>query len=107
MLQDLQCSLLTHGIPTAIAEQNAIPGITNKILGYFADKIFVTYSQTQTFFPQTKVVVSGNPVRAVLTAKRHEGKGKKIIDSCWFSADRRVLKQLITASLICCLDCRV
>ncbi len=65
------------GIPTAIAEQNAIPGITNKILGYFADKIFVTYSQTQTFFPQTKVVVSGNPVRAVLTAKRHEGKGEK------------------------------
>ncbi|KQC09442.1 MAG: UDP-diphospho-muramoylpentapeptide beta-N-acetylglucosaminyltransferase [Smithella sp. SDB] len=65
------------GIPTAIAEQNAIPGITNKILGNFADKIFVTYEQTQTFFPQTKVIVSGNPVRAALAAKRREEKEKK------------------------------
>ena len=45
------------GIPTAIAEQNAIPGITNRILGKFADKIFVTYAQTATYFPQAKVIL--------------------------------------------------
>lgn len=65
------------GIPTVIAEQNAIPGITNKILGSFADKIFVTYAQTQTSFPQKKVIVSGNPVRAALVANRDGEKGKK------------------------------
>jgi len=64
-------------MPTVIAEQNAIPGITNKILGSFADKIFVTYAQTQTSFPQTKVIVSGNPVRAALVAKSGERKEKK------------------------------
>jgi UDP-N-acetylglucosamine--N-acetylmuramyl-(pentapeptide) pyrophosphoryl-undecaprenol N-acetylglucosamine transferase len=64
-------------IPTVIAEQNAIPGITNRILGNFADKIFVTYAQTRTFFPQTKVIVSGNPVRAALVAKSGKGKEKK------------------------------
>lgn len=69
-------------IPTVIAEQNAIPGITNKILGNFADKIFVTYTQTRTFFPQIKVIVSGNPVRAALVAKSGERKEKKIIGSC-------------------------
>ena len=57
------------GLPTAIAEQNAVPGVTNKILGRFADKIFVTYEQTRTFFPQARVVFSGNPVRASFTAR--------------------------------------
>jgi UDP-N-acetylglucosamine--N-acetylmuramyl-(pentapeptide) pyrophosphoryl-undecaprenol N-acetylglucosamine transferase len=56
------------GIPTAVAEQNAIPGATNKILGNFVNKIFVTYGQTGTFFPQTKVIFSGNPVRASFSA---------------------------------------
>ena len=56
------------GIPTAVAEQNAIPGATNKILGNFADKIFVTYEQTRTFFPPAKVIFSGNPVRASFAA---------------------------------------
>jgi UDP-N-acetylglucosamine--N-acetylmuramyl-(pentapeptide) pyrophosphoryl-undecaprenol N-acetylglucosamine transferase len=56
------------GIPTAVAEQNAIPGATNKILGNFVDKIFVTYEQTKSFFPPTKVIFSGNPVRASFAA---------------------------------------
>jgi UDP-N-acetylglucosamine--N-acetylmuramyl-(pentapeptide) pyrophosphoryl-undecaprenol N-acetylglucosamine transferase len=64
-------------MPTAIAEQNAIPGITNRILGNFADKIFVTYAQTQTYFPQTKVILSGNPVRAAFVVERSKEKEKK------------------------------
>lgn len=64
-------------IATAIAEQNAIPGITNRILGNFADKIFVTYAQTRTYFPQTKVILSGNPVRAAFVVGRSKEKEKK------------------------------
>ena len=57
------------GIPTSIAEQNAIPGVTNKILGNIAGKIFVTYPRTQQCFPRRKVVISGNPVRASFAAQ--------------------------------------
>ena len=64
-------------IPTAIAEQNAIPGITNRILGNFVNKIFVTYAQTQTYFPQAKVILSGNPVRAAFVVERSKEKEKK------------------------------
>ncbi len=64
-------------IPTAIAEQNAIPGVTNKILGNFADKIFVTYAQTKECFPQAKVILSGNPIRASFVAGRGQTKEKK------------------------------
>lgn len=51
-------------IPTAIAEQNAVPGITNRILGKVAKLIFVTYARTAELFAHSKVLVSGNPVRA-------------------------------------------
>jgi len=65
------------GIPTAIAEQNALPGITNRILGKFVKVIFVTYAQTQTWFPKRKVIISGDPVRAAFVAGRYVEKGKK------------------------------
>jgi UDP-N-acetylglucosamine--N-acetylmuramyl-(pentapeptide) pyrophosphoryl-undecaprenol N-acetylglucosamine transferase len=64
------------GIPTAIAEQNAMPGITNRILGKFVDKVFVTYARTQDWFSLSKVVVSGNPVRSALTFARDQKKEK-------------------------------
>lgn len=54
------------GTPTAIAEQNAVAGNTNRILGKFVDKIFVTYAQSRNMFPSDKVMVTGNPVRATL-----------------------------------------
>jgi UDP-N-acetylglucosamine--N-acetylmuramyl-(pentapeptide) pyrophosphoryl-undecaprenol N-acetylglucosamine transferase len=43
----------------------------------FADKIFVTYAQTQTYFPQAKVILSGNPVRAAFVVERSKEKEKK------------------------------
>ncbi|PKN84966.1 MAG: undecaprenyldiphospho-muramoylpentapeptide beta-N-acetylglucosaminyltransferase [Deltaproteobacteria bacterium HGW-Deltaproteobacteria-1] len=51
-------------IPTAVAEQNALAGNTNRILGRFVDKIFVTYEQSKNQFSAGKVMVTGNPVRA-------------------------------------------
>ena len=64
------------GIPTAIAEQNAVPGITNRILSKFANLIFVTYAETKDWFPQSKVIVSGNPVRKVFAVRRAGAKEK-------------------------------
>jgi UDP-N-acetylglucosamine--N-acetylmuramyl-(pentapeptide) pyrophosphoryl-undecaprenol N-acetylglucosamine transferase len=64
-------------VPTAIAEQNAVPGITNRILGNFVDKIFVTYAQSRTYFSQKKMILSGNPVRAAFTVECGKEKEKK------------------------------
>ena len=54
------------GTPTAIAEQNAIPGETNKILGRFADRIFVSFPETSRWFRPDRVRVTGNPIRAAI-----------------------------------------
>lgn len=65
------------GIPTAIAEQNAMPGITNRILGKFVKMIFVTYEKTLAWFPQEKAMMSGNPVRAAFAEVRCVKKKEK------------------------------
>lgn len=55
-----------RGIPTAICEQNSIPGLTNKILGKIARKVFLSFAESRRFFKARKVVMSGNPVRRAL-----------------------------------------
>lgn len=51
-------------IPTAVAEQNALAGNTNRILGKFVDRVFLTYQESRGPFAAGKVLVTGNPVRA-------------------------------------------
>ena len=49
------------GIPTVIHEQNSVPGVTNKFLAKYVDKIGICFSAAADYFPQTKVVLTGNP----------------------------------------------
>jgi len=66
------------GIPTAIAEQNAIPGITNRLLGRFAGRIFLSFPESARWFPAGRAVVTGNPIRAGLRrCPRPEGRGNR------------------------------
>lgn len=59
------------GIPTLIMEQNAVPGIANKVLSRFADIICVTYHESLSSFPRNKTYITGNPVRQkILNAGR-------------------------------------
>lgn len=51
------------GIPSVIQEQNSYPGITNKLLSKKADKICVAYEGLERFFPKSKMILTGNPVR--------------------------------------------
>ncbi|MFY0629910.1 MAG: undecaprenyldiphospho-muramoylpentapeptide beta-N-acetylglucosaminyltransferase [Flavobacteriaceae bacterium] len=53
-------------IPTLIQEQNSYPGITNKYLSKKSNKICVAYDGLERFFPASKIVKTGNPVRASL-----------------------------------------
>lgn len=65
------------GVPTAIAEQNARPGLTNRILGKTADRIFVSFEQTGRWFDARKVVMSGNPIRQAFLSEKKETEDRK------------------------------
>lgn len=60
------------GIPSLIQEQNVIPGITNKILSKFVNKIATGYQEANGAFPANKVVFTGNPIRQEVMAQRQE-----------------------------------
>jgi UDP-N-acetylglucosamine--N-acetylmuramyl-(pentapeptide) pyrophosphoryl-undecaprenol N-acetylglucosamine transferase len=49
--------------PTAIQEQNALPGFTNRTLGRFVDAIFIAFPQAEAMFPARKTHLLGNPIR--------------------------------------------
>ena len=52
------------GIPTYIHEQNAFPGLTNKLLSRGADRVFVAFDEAAAYFKTRKPPVTvGNPVR--------------------------------------------
>jgi UDP-N-acetylglucosamine--N-acetylmuramyl-(pentapeptide) pyrophosphoryl-undecaprenol N-acetylglucosamine transferase len=51
-----------RGVPTMLLEQNAVPGLTNRLLARVVKAAAVTFDSTQTFFG-SKAFVSGNPVR--------------------------------------------
>jgi UDP-N-acetylglucosamine--N-acetylmuramyl-(pentapeptide) pyrophosphoryl-undecaprenol N-acetylglucosamine transferase len=51
------------GVPYLIQEQNSYAGVTNKFLARGARRICVAYPQMETFFPASKILMTGNPVR--------------------------------------------
>jgi len=51
------------GIPTLIQEQNSYAGVTNKLLARKASKICVAYDGMEKYFPASKIIKTGNPVR--------------------------------------------
>lgn len=52
-----------RGIPTLIQEQNAYAGLTNKWLAGHVDRICVAYPNMERYFPASKLLETGNPVR--------------------------------------------
>ena len=51
------------GYPTAIQEQNSLPGFTNRLLGRFVRRVFVAFDEAGGAFARRKVRLVGNPVR--------------------------------------------
>jgi UDP-N-acetylglucosamine--N-acetylmuramyl-(pentapeptide) pyrophosphoryl-undecaprenol N-acetylglucosamine transferase len=48
-------------IPTIIHEQNSVPGLTNKFLSRYVNKIAICFEEAKNYFPGDKVVFTGNP----------------------------------------------
>ncbi len=51
-----------RGVPSMLLEQNAVPGLTNRLVAPFVKAAAVTFESTLSFFG-SKAFVSGNPVR--------------------------------------------
>lgn len=59
------------GIPIFVHEQNALPGMANRVIGKWAKRIFVSIPESKSYFPKEKVIVTGNPLRKDLLLWRN------------------------------------
>ena len=91
-------SAAAQGIPTAVHESNAIPGLTTKLLEPYADVIMVGFEDCRkNYHDPDKVKVTGTPIRGeFFTMDRPEAKrrlglddGKPLVLSFWGSLGAR------------------
>jgi UDP-N-acetylglucosamine--N-acetylmuramyl-(pentapeptide) pyrophosphoryl-undecaprenol N-acetylglucosamine transferase len=65
-----------RGVPLVLHEQNAVPGVTNRVLARWADAVCVTYEVSgRGLRHPDRVVLTGDPVReSVASADRDQGR---------------------------------
>ena len=90
------------GIPTAIHESNAIPGLTTSLLSKRADRIMVGFDSADRYKNPERVVLTGTPVREdFIFMKKDEAKkrlgleGKPLVVSTWGSLGAREMNKKI------------
>ena len=98
-----------YDIPTLIQEQNSYAGVTNKLLSKKASKICVAYDNMEKFFPASKIIKTGNPVRQDLLKIQNKAKEayqffgfdptKKTLLIVGGSLGARTINQSVTAQL--------
>ncbi len=76
----LSASLLN--VSTLIQEQNSYPGISSRLLAFFADRVCLSYPSSAQYFPtKRRLRVTGNPVREdVVSGKRRQALRKFNLD---------------------------
>ena len=60
------------GLPLAIHEQNAIPGVANRWLAKISRRVFLSFPDTGAYFSPERAVWTGNPIRGEFFAMRTE-----------------------------------
>jgi len=97
-----------RGIPTAVHESNAVPGLTTKALAKVVDRVMVGFEESRSHYEQPeRVVVTGTPVRgAFFQYTRREARerlgitdDKPLLLSFWGSLGAEVMNDC-TAGLI-------
>lgn len=63
------------GRPTAILEQNSVPGITNRMLGKVVRAVFGAFDAAHAYFPRAKYRLVGNPVRLAVRQSLERAEG--------------------------------
>lgn len=77
------------GIPALIQEQNSFAGLANKQVAAKASRICVAYEGMEKYFPKSKIVITGNPVRKdILTTGKKRAEALQHFE---FSADMPTL----------------
>lgn len=93
------------GVPTVIHEQNSVPGLANKKLGAFVDRVCLSLPGSGAEFPPEKITYTGNPVRrnilqlAKNPSLKVSGNGRKTLLVLGGSQGARAVNRLVSEGL--------
>ncbi len=73
-------------VPTLIHEQNSIPGLSNKFIGNFSDRICVSLPNSLKLFPKNKTIYTGNPRSEEIISVKNKNKS-----SLGFNQDKKLV----------------
>lgn len=60
-----------------VQEQNILPGVTNRLISRFARRIHVSFGESLVYFPNSKPLLTGNPVRQIILEARERRKNRQ------------------------------
>ncbi len=67
------------GIPTAVHEQNAVVGMTVRMLSKYVDKVMISFEESRELFDcPEKLVLTGNPIKPEMLRASYEASRKKL-----------------------------
>lgn len=67
------------GVRTFIHEQNAFPGVTNRLLERYVEKVFISFPDSAAYFKHSeKLIVTGNPIRKTFSVNNNCNYRKKL-----------------------------
>ena len=100
------------GLPWVLQEQNAFPGLVNRILAPWADAVFIAFSKAREHLRSRKVYDFGNPLRTSLQSSGHheiapnERAGEKVFNVLIIGGSQgaRILNQVVPAALSTVLE---
>jgi UDP-N-acetylglucosamine--N-acetylmuramyl-(pentapeptide) pyrophosphoryl-undecaprenol N-acetylglucosamine transferase len=80
-----------EGVPVVLHEQNAVPGIANRLAGRVASRIALGVAEAATGFPAGRTEVVGNPVRPELARLDRQGLHAEALAAFGLDPERRTL----------------
>ena len=96
------------GVPTAVHESNAVPGLTTRMVAKNVDRIMVSFEDSRSYYADPdRVIVTGTPVRSefLYTDKEKARKAlglddKPLIVSAWGSLGAREMNKKIARFMV-------
>jgi UDP-N-acetylglucosamine--N-acetylmuramyl-(pentapeptide) pyrophosphoryl-undecaprenol N-acetylglucosamine transferase len=87
------------GLPTVIHEQNAWPGLTNRLLARWAERVFLSFGEADRAFNRGRTMLTGNPLRRGMEDCPPMGQGKQTLLVFGGSRGARAINQAMVEAL--------
>jgi UDP-N-acetylglucosamine--N-acetylmuramyl-(pentapeptide) pyrophosphoryl-undecaprenol N-acetylglucosamine transferase len=89
-----------RGLPTVLLEQNARPGLANRLLARLACRVCTAFAESAAYFPPRKSVHTGNPVRRLAPESFQRGEHFTVFAFGGSQGARSINRAMVEAAVL-------